>query len=83
MPTQETELNNLIINKLTKAQYDSITPNENELYIVVDDQGSISWGNISGTLADQTDLNTALESKADIVTTPKYVYTGNTITIEV
>lgn len=40
MPT-DTKLNNLIINYLTQAQYDAIqTPNENELYLTLDEGGS-------------------------------------------
>lgn len=35
MPT-DTKLNNLVINYLTQAQYDSTTPNENELYLTPD-----------------------------------------------
>ena len=38
MPTTDTIVNNLIINKLTKAQYDQIeNPSENELYLVPDE----------------------------------------------
>ena len=36
---QETQVNNLVINKMTKQQYESITPNSNELYFIVDDLG--------------------------------------------
>ena len=37
--SQDTNLQNLIINKLTKAQYDTITPSTTELYLVTDDIG--------------------------------------------
>ena len=39
---QETNVQNLIINKLTKAQYDTITPSTTELYFVTDDSGITS-----------------------------------------
>ena len=35
MPT-DTKLNNLVINYLTQAQYDSTTPNDDELYLTPD-----------------------------------------------
>lgn len=47
MPT-DTKLNNLIINYLTQAQYASITPNENELYLTPDN--STGGGAVSPTL---------------------------------
>lgn len=36
MTTTDTNLNQLIINELTQAEYDTITPNANELYITTD-----------------------------------------------
>lgn len=36
---QETQVNNLIINKMTKAQYNNITPSATELYFITDDIG--------------------------------------------
>ena len=36
---QETQVSNLIINKMTKAQYNSITPSDTELYFITDDIG--------------------------------------------
>ena len=40
MTTTDTNIQNLIINELTQEQYDSITPNANELYMVPDDSES-------------------------------------------
>lgn len=37
MTTTDTNLNNLIINTMTKATYDTITPSPTELYMVTDD----------------------------------------------
>jgi predicted transcriptional regulator len=38
--SQDTNISQLVINKLTKQQYDSIvTPNESELYLITDDVG--------------------------------------------
>ena len=39
MATTDTPVQQLIINKLTKAQYDAITPSDTELYFVTDDAG--------------------------------------------
>lgn len=98
---QSQDIANLVINKLTQEQYDSITPSENELYLITDADieldsltdvvldnitdgqslvydettgkwinGTISanasWGHITGTLSNQTDLNNALSGKANI-----------------
>ena len=95
--SQDTNVENLIINKLTKAQFESITtPDPTQLYFITDDNGlsslddislstltngqvlqynattqkwensaasSGTWGSITGTLSDQTDLQTALNGK--------------------
>ena len=39
---QESDVNKIIINKMTKAQYDSITPSETELYFITDESGITS-----------------------------------------
>jgi hypothetical protein len=39
MATTDTPVQQLIVNKLTKAQYDAITPSDTELYFVTDDAG--------------------------------------------
>lgn len=44
---QETQVSNLIINKMTKAQYNNITPSATELYFITDDIG-ITAGDIAG-----------------------------------
>lgn len=51
----------------TKQQYDAIqTKDSNTLYYITDDGAiSVSWGDIDGTLSNQTDLNNALSSKVD------------------
>lgn len=36
--TTQTQVSNLKINKLTKAQYNTITPSETELYFITDEQ---------------------------------------------
>lgn len=38
--SQTTNVSNLVINKLTQAQYDSITPSSTELYFITDDEES-------------------------------------------
>ena len=41
--SQDTSVNNLIINKLTKAQYEGISsPSDTELYLITDDSGIVS-----------------------------------------
>ena len=51
--SQDTNIPNLIINKLTKAQYESTTPSNTELYFITDedsyiasDQGSVNAGKV-------------------------------------
>lgn len=39
MTTTETQVDNLKINRLTKQQYEDITPNSNEIYLITDDIG--------------------------------------------
>lgn len=39
---QETQISNFKINKLTKAQYTGITPNQNEVYITTDEAGAVA-----------------------------------------
>lgn len=90
MPT-DTNVKQVIINKLTKAQYDAATKNPTELYLTPDEPASttnlgpvkvdgttitadadgtihanssgVPWGAITGTLSNQTDLQTALNAK--------------------
>ena len=50
----------------TKQQYDAIqTKDTNTLYYITDDDISINWGDIDGTLSNQTDLSNTLNSKVD------------------
>lgn len=37
MPTTDTSITKVIVNEMTKSQWDNITPNTNEFYIVSDD----------------------------------------------
>lgn len=41
--------------------------------------GGGTWGSITGTLADQTDLNTALNLKVDALATPRTVTASHTL----
>ena len=64
--SQDTNLSNLVINKLTKTQYEGITPSDTELYFLTDDnlyleanQGSVNVGKVltvgnDGTVTPQT-----------------------------
>ena len=57
MTTSDTNLNNLIINKLTKAQYESIlTPSPTELYMVTDEPiDSETMDNITELINEKAD----------------------------
>ena len=75
MPT-DTTVNNLVINKLTKAQYDAIqNPSETELYLVPDQIDSIP---INGSINPITSggVYTALSNKANISQIPSNIVTG-------
>ena len=67
-PTQ-TDLNQFIINKLTKAQYDDIsTPDPNQFYMVTDDTGITVDSTLSTTSENPVQnkvITTALNNKAD------------------
>ena len=89
MPT-DTNVNNLVINKLTKAQYDAIqSPSETELYLVEESidttptsgsENAITSGGVYSALqgkADTSDL-ASKEDKVDIVSA-----SGTTLTAEV
>lgn len=49
----DTKLNQLIINELTKEQYDEINPNDNELYFVEDKSYNMPIGTIFPVLANE------------------------------
>lgn len=89
MPT-DTNVNSLVINKLTKAQYDAIqNPSETELYLVEEDidttptsgsKNPVTSGGVYSALqgkADTSDL-ASKEDKVDIVSA-----SGATLTAEV
>ena len=67
-PTQ-TDLNQFIINKLTKAQYDDIaTPDPNQFYMVTDDTGITVDSSLSTSSENPVQnkvITTALNGKAD------------------
>lgn len=79
MTTSDTNLNNLIINKLTKQQYESITtPVSTELYMVTDEvvsgsdiTNALGYTPADNTLSNVSSINgssavqTALNGKAD------------------
>ena len=68
--SQDTNIQHLVINKLTKAQYEGITPSNQELYFVTDedaylsaDQGSVNAGKVltvgnDGTVSPQDPTGT-------------------------
>ena len=89
MPT-DTNVNSLVINKLTKAQYDAIqSPSETELYLVEEDidttptsgsENPVTSGGVYSALqgkADTSDL-ASKEDKVDIVAA-----SGTTLSAEV
>lgn len=62
----DTNLESLIINDLTEEEYqEALTEgevNENELYLTDGEDAGATWGSITGTLSNQTDLNYQLTS---------------------
>ena len=68
MTTTDTAVNDLIINRLTQAEYDTITPNANELYIVTD--GSISSSDVINALG-----YTPVDKAGDTMTGSLYIDT--------
>lgn len=57
--SQTTEISNLVINKLTKEQYENITPSPTQLYFVTDDDGpsQIEYSAGSGLSLNDTTFN--------------------------
>ena len=41
MPYTDTTVRNLVINVLTKNQYDGLTPSDSELYLITDDYNGL------------------------------------------
>ena len=67
MPTTDTQVNNLIINKLTKQQYESIqNPSDTELYLVPDEIDNTPTSGSDNTVTSGG-VYTALQDKADKV----------------
>lgn len=65
MPTTDTTVNNLIINKLTKAQYDNIqSPSDTELYLVPDEIDSVPTSGSENPVTSDG-IYTALQGKLD------------------
>ena len=115
--SQDTNVSNLIINKLTKQQYEGITtPDPTQLYFITDEGEALSglsdvslsslsngqilkynsstskwentaapssavWGNITGTLSNQTDLSTALNGKQDTLVSGTSIKTINSTSL--
>jgi len=52
----------------TKIKYGNGTDNWNALAYLTVEASSLAWGAITGTLADQTDLDTELDAKQDNLT---------------
>lgn len=66
MPT-DTSVNNLVINKLTKAQYDGIvTKSETELYLVPDEIDTVPTSGSSNPITSGS-VYTALQNKQDTI----------------
>ena len=65
-----TSSGDLFMQKLEELNCPCFQKNENTFNII-----GGAWGDITGNLSNQTDLQTALDSKHDKVTTPSSVYT--------
>lgn len=61
-------LNNLVINELTKAQYDALTPSANQLYLVTDESTVQTINNVSpdanGNIAITAGTNISISSNS-------------------
>jgi hypothetical protein len=56
---------------------------ENRSWTIATDVGSVAWGTVTGTLADQTDLNNALIAKQDALSGTGFVkISGTTISYD-
>ena len=60
----EAQLTTLTTNGTITVNGQTIVYNQNDIYMTPDSD-SKTWGNITGTLSDQTDLQTALNAKAN------------------
>lgn len=84
MATTDTNVSNLIINTMTKAQYDSITPSATELYLITDEDGALpsQTGNsgkyltTNGTIASWATVDSLPSQSGN---TGKYLTTNGTI----
>lgn len=75
-------VNQLIINKLTKTQFDSATKNTNELYLVTDDDTYATVEQLNtkadkNTTYTKNEVNAALDEKADIDSLATVATTGS------
>lgn len=84
----DTSVSDLIINKLTYAKYMELknagTLQADQLYEITDPNsigGSTTWGNIGGTLSNQTDLNTALSGKQATLVSGTSIKTVNSTSL--
>jgi len=83
----ETQVENLKINKLTKAQYATITPSATELYFVTDDSG-ITSSDVTTALGytpnkTVTETNTALTVSGGLCTWTISQTLGTNVTVNV
>lgn len=69
----DSQVTDLIVNKLSLAKYQELksagTLQADQLYQITDPEsagGNTSWGSITGTLSNQTDLQNALNTKVNI-----------------
>lgn len=75
MPT-DTTVSNLVINKLTKAQYDAIqTPSDTELYLVPDVVDTVPTSG-SDNMVTSGGVYSALSNKANAADIPSNIVTG-------
>lgn len=65
---QQNNLNNLIINKMTQAQYDTITPASDELYLITD--GTIQSSDVINALGYTPANNVNIDGQWTIPSSP-------------
>ena len=68
----EFKLNTLIINQLTKEQYESITPQENQLYLVEEDKTVDEI--VSDAIQEHNESNSAHSDIRNLITSGTLIY---------
>lgn len=80
---QSQDIANLIINKLTQSQFNAITPNETELYLITDSALDSTLSDVSENAVMNKVIKSAIDNKQDLntaVTHESSTAVGNNVT---